>query len=47
MEDTFDVLTNTEFKFGTLKNSNGEEVELTDSNYTYYLKDKNEEVRKQ
>lgn len=47
MEDTFDVLTNTEFKFGTLKNNNGEEVELTDSNYTYYLKDKNAEVRKQ
>ncbi len=47
MEDTFDILTNTEFKFGKLKNSNGEEVELTDSNYTYYLKDKNEEVRKQ
>lgn len=47
MEDTFDTLTNTEFKFGKLINSEGEEVELTDSNYTYYLKDKNEEVRKQ
>lgn len=47
MENTFDILTNTEFKFGTLVNSNGEEVELTDANYTYYLKDKNEEVRKQ
>ena len=47
MEDTFDILTNTEFKFGTLKDSNGKEVELTDSNYTYYLKDRDEEVRKQ
>ena len=47
MENTFDILTNTEFKFGNLVNSNGEEVELTDANYTYYLKDKNEEVRKQ
>ena len=47
MENTFDILTNTEFKFGNLVNSNGEEVELTDANYTYYLKDKNEEVREQ
>ena len=47
MENTFDILTNTEFRFGNLVNSNGEEVELTDANYTYYLKDKNEEVRKQ
>ena len=47
MEDTFDILTNTEFKFGKLKDSNGKEVELTDSNYTYYLKDRNEEVRMQ
>ena len=47
MEDTFDVLTNTEFKFGTIVNSKGEDVELTDSNYTYYLKDKNELVRRQ
>ena len=47
MENTFDILTNTEFKFGTLKDSTGKEVELTDSNYTYYLKDKDENVRKQ
>ena len=47
MEDTFDTLTNTEFKFGKLIDSSGKEQELTDSNYTYYLKDKNENVRKQ
>ena len=47
MENTFDILTNTEFRFGNLVNSEGKEVELTDANYTYYLKDKNEEVRKQ
>ena len=47
MENTFDVLTNTEFKFGTLKDENGEEVQLTDSNYTKYLKSKYENVRKQ
>ncbi len=46
MENTFDILTNTEFKFGTLKDNTGKDVELTDSNYTYYLKDKNENVRK-
>lgn len=46
-ENTFDILTNAEFKFGTLINENGEEVELTDSNYTIYMKNKNEKVRKQ
>lgn len=33
-------MTNTEFKFGTLMNENGEEVELTDSTYSLYLKTK-------
>lgn len=46
-ENTFDMLTNVEFKFGTLIDSNGEKVELTDSNYTLYLKDNNQNVRKQ
>lgn len=46
-ENTFDMLTNVEFKFGNLIDENGEEVELTDSNYTLYLKNKNQEVRKQ
>ena len=46
-ENVFDVLTNAEFKLGTLTNEKGEEVELTDSNYTVYLKSKNESVRKQ
>lgn len=46
-ENTFDMLTNVEFKFGTLIDENGEEVELTDSNYTIYLKSKNQDVRKQ
>ncbi len=41
------MLTNVEFKFGTLIDENGEEVELTDSNYTIYLKSKNQDVRKQ
>lgn len=46
-ENTFDILTNTEFKFGKLINENGEEVELTDSTYTLYLKSQNQNVRKQ
>ena len=46
-ENTFDTLTNTEFKFGTLIDENGEEVELTDSTYTLYLKSQNQNVRKQ
>lgn len=46
-ENTFDMLTNVEFKFGNLIDENGKEVELTDSNYTLYLKSKNQEVRKQ
>lgn len=46
-ENTFDILTNAEFKFGTLINEEGREIELTDSNYTLYLKNKNQEVRKQ
>lgn len=46
-ENTFDILTNAEFKFGTLIDENGEEVELTDSTYTLYLKSQNQDVRKQ
>ena len=46
-ENTFDMLTNVEFKFGKLIDENGAEVELTDSNYTLYLKSQNQNVRKQ
>lgn len=46
-ENTYDILTNTEFKFGTLKDENGKDQEMTDSNYTLFLKSKNENVRKQ
>lgn len=46
-ENTFDILTNAEFKFGTLIDEKGEEVELTDSTYTLYLKSQNQDVRKQ
>lgn len=46
-ENTFDILTNAEFKFGTLIDEEGRKIELTDSNYTLYLKNKNQNVRKQ
>ena len=46
-ENTFDMLTNVEFKFGNLIDENGVEVELTDSNYTLYLKSQDQNVRKQ
>ena len=46
-ENTYDILTNTEFNFGTLEDENGKEQEMTDSNYTLFLKSKNEDVRKQ
>lgn len=47
MKNTFDILTNTEFKFGKIIFDNGIEKEMTDSTYTKYLKDKNRDVRKQ
>lgn len=46
-ENTYDILTNTEFKFGNIKDEGGKEVEMTDSNYTNFLKSQNEDVRKQ
>lgn len=46
-ENIYDILTNAEFKFGTLTNEEGKEVELTDATYTKYLKSQNIEVRKQ
>lgn len=46
-ENTYDILTNAEFKFGNLKDEEGKEVELTESNYSLYLKSQNVSVRKQ
>lgn len=46
-ENTFELLTNAEFKFGNLIDENGKNQELTESNYTIYLKSKKEKVRKQ
>ena len=46
-ENIFDILTNAEFKFGTLIDEEGKEVQLTDATYTKYLKSQEEKVRKQ
>ena len=46
-ENTFEILTNAEFELGKLKDEDGKEVELNESNYTIYLKSKNENVRKE
>ena len=46
-ENTFSILTNSEFHFEKIHLENGEDKELTDSNYPVYIKDKNENIRKQ
>lgn len=44
--DIYDLLTNSEMKFGTFKDENNKLVELTKSNYKIYAKSKNKRVRK-
>ena len=44
--DTADFLMDTDMKFGTIKDEEGREVELTSSNYSTFLNSKNREVRK-
>lgn len=46
-KNIYDILTNTEFKFGTLIDEEGKEVELTDATYSIYIRSKNQNVRKQ
>ena len=46
-ENIFDIMTNAEFKFGKLIDENGKEIELTETNYTKYVKSQNRNVRKQ
>ncbi len=46
-ENTFDILTNAELKYGTLRDETGNEVEMTDGTYTKFLRSKNETVRRQ
>ena len=45
--DTADFLMDTDMKFGTIKDEEGMEVELTSSNYSTFLSSKNRDVRKE
>ena len=44
-ERIYDMFTNAELKFGTIKDENGEDVELTDSNFSIYIKSIDRRVR--
>ena len=46
-KNTYDILTNTEFCFGKITKTDGIQEEISDSNYPLFMKDKNEEIRKQ
>ncbi len=46
-ENIYDILTNAEFKFGTLIDEEGKEKEMTDATYSVYLKSQEANVRKQ
>ncbi len=45
-EDTYTSLTDSDLKFGMIKDENGKEVEFTESNYSIFIHSKNREVRK-
>lgn len=45
-ENTYDIFTNTEFKFPTIKDENGNEVEITEGTYSKFMESHNREVRK-
>ena len=40
------IMTNADMKFGTIKDDEGQEVELTEGNYSTFIRSKNREVRK-
>ncbi|MGE5456429.1 MAG: oligoendopeptidase F [Ignavibacteriales bacterium] len=44
---TYDFLTDTDMKLGFIKDEEGNEIELTDSNYSKYISSKDREVRKE
>ena len=45
-EDTFNALMYSDMKFGVIKDGDGNEVELSNTNYSRYIRDNNREVRK-
>lgn len=46
-EDAYTSLTDSDLKFGMIKDEFGKEIELTESNYSLFIHSKNREVRKQ
>jgi len=45
-EDIYDVFTNSDMSIGTIKDENNEEIELTDTNYSRYIRSKDRRVRR-
>lgn len=45
--ETYELLTDSDMKFGYILNENNEEVELTESNYSVFLQSKDRRVRKE
>ena len=46
-QNIFDVLTNTEFEFQSIKDKDGKELKVTDALFSIYLKDMDSNIRKQ
>lgn len=46
-ENAYDIFTNTEFEYPSIKGENGEDLEVTDALFSRYLSDKNPNIRKQ
>ena len=46
-EQVFEALTDSDLRFGKVKNDKGEEVELTESNYSSFIESTNRDVRKE
>ena len=46
-EQTYGYLTDSDMTFGTIKNEDNKEVELTDTNYSIYIESKDRRVRKE
>lgn len=46
-EQVFEALTDSDLRFGKVKNDKGEEIELTESNYSSFIESTNRDVRKE
>lgn len=47
VDNIYDVLTNSDMNLGMISTEDGEEVELTEGNYSVFIRSKNREIRKQ